>query len=69
MNIGKEKKDEFINKIKEAILKLQKTLPKQLSEADIESIMKRVDENITDTLNERQGIKNKLRTTYLLWSR
>ena len=57
MNIGKEKKDEFINKIKEAILKLQKTLPKQLSEADIESIMKRVDENITDTLNERQGIK------------
>ena len=56
MSIGKEKKDEFINKIKEAILKLQKTLPKQLSEADIESIMKRLDENITDTLNARQGM-------------
>jgi len=56
MSIGKEKKDEFINKINEAIVKLQKTLPKQLSESDIKSIRKLLDEYVTYTLDRGCGM-------------
>lgn len=51
MSIGKKQKDEFINKINEAIVKLQKTLPKQLSESDVESIIKLLDEYVAYTLD------------------
>jgi len=56
MSIGKEKKNDFINKINEAIVKLQKTLPKQLSESDIESIRKLLDEYVTYTLDSGCGM-------------